>query len=1026
MKNKITFLVLLLSLMVVAKANPVDVTLAREAGFKFLNANQKMNVKNVDALRLVKTYRCETGEAAFYVFNTSTGFVIVSAENCITPILGYSYEGTFDPDNVPVQMQDYLNGFLQHIEYNMANHLVADDVIAAQWERVKTTGRIKDVRGDHEVLPLLKERWNQGCYYNEFCPKDTTSFQCNHAMTGCVATAMAQIMHYWKYPEIGQGSHSYIPSSHPEYGELSVDFSATTYDWDNMPNGLTSHSSDIEIEAVATLLYHCGVSTNMNYGPHSSGAFSSDAAYALSAYFKYSDKLFYKHLWEVGESTWFSNVKACLDSLRPVYYSGLSPSGGHAFVCDGYDRDDLLHFNWGWGGTNNGYFAMDDAGGYNGDNTAIFNIHPPINPSQTCQINVVANPSDAGMVTGGGTLHCGEMCTLTAHAFEGSNFLAWMEDNIIVSNDSVYTFLVMKDRDIVANFDTWSPTVSVTCVEDSVFAQSAVVSWADDEQGGSMTEPWPLLFSFDVITNLQSGVMTDGRFIYTSTWSSSSDDFLFHKYDPSGRLIEKFDVEGCGKLYDLAYDGSFVYGSYEDSKLYRVDLTNKRLSGVIQTECNRINGCTYDPDQDGFWICDKMNAIQKKLKFINREGHIVKEGPRVDTCTGIAYYRNPQGEPHLFLFCRDNNGEYAKVYDYDIRNDVVGHNALCDFTQSPLYVNYKAGGAFVGEFEGRAAFFGYIHNECVAIYELPMDVSEVRYHRVYRINGTVSNEGATSNLEPIADRCFGSSYVDHTWDTLPTGTYTYGVSMLRGNEESRICWAAPIEHKTSFTISANANIWEGGTVSGQGRYEEGMVCTLTATAYPDYEFVAWLRNDNVVSTEPSISFTVTENATYVACFEKTIFEIVVNVQPTIAGVVTGSGRYNKGETVTLTVTPNANYRFSRWSENGIPLSYDPIFSFAAQSDRTITAELLYNSAIDEQIEECVLLHPNPAHDQLVVICQRPISRCEIYSVAGALMYSKENPTGISLEIDLVNLSSGLYTIRLITDSGTVTKKFVKQ
>ena len=1027
MRIRITYIALLLFMFVAAKANPVSERQAREVGFKFLNATQNMNVKDEDALHLVKTYRCATGEAAFYVFNTSTGYVIVSADDCATPILGYSYEGPFDADNIPIQMQDCLNGFLEQIEYVVMHHCVAGDATAAQWERVRTTGRIKSERNDYEVLPLLKEQWGQGCGYNAYCPEDPDG-SCGHAVTGCVATAMAQIMHYWKYPERGQGTHSYIPSTHPEYGEQSVDFSATTYDWANMPNKLNANAGETEINAVSTLMYHCGVSVEMMYGPDGSSAYSQNVGSALRNYFKYDNELVGKYK-DDNNDAWIAQLKACLDLYRPIYYSGSSASGAsaHAFVCDGYDRDDMLHFNWGWDG-GGGYFVLGSTEMmFVSYNYAIFNIHPPYDPNHACEISVSMNPSNGGMVTGGGTLHCGDICTLTAHPFEGCKFQAWKEDDIILSPDTVYSFLVMENHNIVACFEVWSGQVDVTCVEDSLQVQSAVVSWANGAQGGgNISDPWPLINSFPSNSSGQSGVFTDGNYIYTTTWSPVWDNRLFFKCDLSGRFIEAFNVEGCDMLYDLAYDGSYVYGSYEDSKLYCIDLDSRTLVDVFQTECVQINGCTYDPDYDGFWICDEINYWYKKLRLIDREGHIVQEGPRVDSCAGIAYYRHPDGEPHLFLFCRDKSGENAKVHDYNITTGVVGHDVLCDFTQSPVFATFRAAGAYVGEYEGKAAFFGYVHTECIAIFELPLDVSDVRYHRVYRVNGTVSDEGALSNLEPIADRCYGSSYIDHAWDTLPSGTYTYGVSIMRGNEESRISWSAPIEHKQYFSVFASVDNVNGGTVSGQGRYMEGTICTLTATPAPRYSFVKWMKNGSAVSMDPVLNITVTGDAEYIACFEKTVFEINVYTQPASSGIVSGFGTYNKGETVTLKVTPNANYKFLKWTENGTFLSSETTYSFVAEADRTICANLVNNHGIDEQGQEVFSLRPNPAYDHLVVECSQPVCRCEIYSITGTLVRAMDEINEMSVDIDVDDLSSGLYLIRITTEGYSLTEKFIKQ
>lgn len=1092
MKNRISCLALLLFMFVAAKANPVSETQAREVGFKFLNATQKTNMKDIEALRLVKTYRCTTGEAAFYVFNTSTGYAIVSADDCVTPILGYSYEGPFDVDNIPIQMQDYLNGFMKQIEYGVTHHLVADDNTAAQWERVRTTGRITDGRDAHEVLPLLRVRWNQNCGYNAHCPADDEAvYTCGHVWAGCVATAMAQIMHYWRYPERGQGSHSYVPSTHPEYGELFVDFSSTTYDWANMPDILSGAASETEIDAVATLIYHCGVSVDMMYGATASGAYSDKVPSALLNYFKYSNDLegMYKGN---NNADWMAKVKASLDARCPVYYSGDDNTTGHAFVCDGYDRNDLFHMNWGWEGSSNGYFALDALVMPNHDfsmhNYAVFNIHRPYDPSHTYEINVSINSSMVGTVTGSGTFRMGDVCTLTAQPSENCAFRAWLENGRILSLDPEYSFVVVEDQNIEAFFDgEWSAQVEAACVEDTLlFTNSAVISWTNGPSGdGDMHSEWPLLAWFSCDAS-HAGVATDGQYIYTGTWADNQDS-LFYKWDLAGNIVESFNVEGCGKVYDLTYDGRYYYGSQSGSDLYCIDFANKTLVDVIHPSYSGFNCCAYDPDYDGFWV-----DYGYSLKLMDRNGQFIKDGPATDSYVSAAYYKNALGEPHLLLMDRD-----SKVYDYDINADVLGQEVLCQIYDGPYSAH--AFGSFVGEYMGKTAFFGVLNYRCVAIYEIPVELSQVQLHRVYRVEGEVDGNVAPSDPELIAYRLFGSSFTDRAFDTLSSGIYTYGVSLLTDGMESQIRWSNPIEHKRQFFISASAHNEEGGTVTGEGRYDEGAVCTLTATANPNYIFTEWLKNGNVVSTAPEYSFEVTEDADYVArfewnmaeivalvtphesgtvtgqgsyekgseCtltatpapkysflewqkdgvvvsteavysftvtedaeyearFEQTAFEIQVFVAPQGSGEVTGAGIYNNGETVTLVVTPKNNYRFSQWTENGVFLSSETTYSFVATNDRTIYANLVYNHGVDEHGQELLSLHPNPVDDHLVVECTQPVRRCEIFSVSGALVYAIDEVDGPSVEIGVDKLSPGLYMIRIITDGYSLTEKFVKQ
>lgn len=946
MKNRISCLALLLFMFVAAKANPVSETQAREVGFKFLNATQKTNMKDIEALRLVKTYRCTTGEAAFYVFNTSTGYAIVSADDCVTPILGYSYEGPFDVDNIPIQMQDYLNGFMKQIEYGVTHHLVADDNTAAQWERVRTTGRITDGRDAHEVLPLLRVRWNQNCGYNAHCPADDEAvYTCGHVWAGCVATAMAQIMHYWRYPERGQGSHSYVPSTHPEYGELFVDFSSTTYDWANMPDILSGAASETEIDAVATLIYHCGVSVDMMYGATASGAYSDKVPSALLNYFKYSNDLegMYKGN---NNADWMAKVKASLDARCPVYYSGDDNTTGHAFVCDGYDRNDLFHMNWGWEGSSNGYFALDALVMPNHDfsmhNYAVFNIHRPYDPSHTYEINVSVNSSLVGTVTGSGTFRMGDVCTLTAQPSENCAFRAWLENGRILSLDPEYSFVVVEDQNIEAFFDgEWSAQVEAACVEDTLlFTNSAVISWTNGPSGyGDMHSEWPLLAWFSCDAS-HAGVATDGQYIYTGTWADNHEP-MFYKWDFTGNIIESFNVEGCSKVYDLAYDGQYYYGGQSETDLYCIDFANKTLVDVIHPPYSSFHCCAYDPDYDGFWV-----DYGYSLKLMDRNGQFIKDGPVTNSYVSAAYYKNALGEPHLLLMDRD-----SKVYDYDINADVLGQEVLCQIYDGPY--NANAFGSFVGEYMGKTAFFGVLNYRCIAIYEIPVDLSQVQLHRVYRVEGEVNGNVAQSEPELIADRLFGSSFTDQAFDTLSPGIYTYGVSLLTDGMESQIRWSNPIELKQRFIIN-------------------------------------------------------------------------VYTQPDSSGIVTGYGTYNKGDTVTLEVIPNANYKFLQWTENGVFLSSETTYSFVAEANRTICANLVNNHGVDEYGQEVLSLHPNPVDDYLVVECSQPIRLCEVFSVSGALEYAIDDLNGPSVEISVDKLPPGLYMIRITTDGYSLTEKFVKQ
>ena len=348
-------------------ANPIDWEKAKIVGQKF--ACVKINNEiNTNDLQLVYTGTSQRGEACFYVFNAgTTGFVIVSADDRFRPIVGYSDEGTFDTENMSPELAFYLDKI---IEARTSRNAVRFDNTEQEWQSVATTGKLISRNGGRGVDYICTTKWNQDSPYNLYAP-EANSGPGGRCYAGCVATAMSQVMKRWNHPTQGSGNHSYYCYG---YGSQSANFGATTYDWEHMPDRLGGASQE-EIEAVALLMYHCGVSVDMQFSPSGSGANSWDVPDAIQRYFSYSNHATLKSRDQYSLMNWQNMLKESHDMGWPVYYSGFSDSGGHAFVCDGYDDDDLFHFNWGWGGSSDGWFVIDEID-YAGWAQAVFNYVP--------------------------------------------------------------------------------------------------------------------------------------------------------------------------------------------------------------------------------------------------------------------------------------------------------------------------------------------------------------------------------------------------------------------------------------------------------------------------------------------------------------------------------------------------------------------------------------------------------------------------------------------------------------------------
>ena len=292
-------------------------------------------------LSLSHTYTSSKQENNLYVFNQDQngGFIVVAADERVAePILGYSEEGRFDFENAPANLRWWLSEYSRQIDFLREN--VAEGSVAHTAQNATRAATIA-------VHPLLGEtKWNQESPYNKLCP--------DGCPTGCVATAMAQIMRYHRWPAVGRGSHAYELKGNI----IEVDFSQSHYQWDLMLDNYEGSKTDEQVDAVAKLMYDCGVSVDMEYTKDGSGAVSEDVPRALVTYFDYSDDCEFIDR-DANPDGWDEKIAAELEASRPVYYSGRGTSGGHAFVADGYYVENgryYFHINWGWGGADNSWF----------------------------------------------------------------------------------------------------------------------------------------------------------------------------------------------------------------------------------------------------------------------------------------------------------------------------------------------------------------------------------------------------------------------------------------------------------------------------------------------------------------------------------------------------------------------------------------------------------------------------------------------------------------------------------------------
>ena len=417
--------VALLGLGLAATAAPVDAAKAAKVARAFWAAH-------VDDKSAADLEPADWNMGLAYAFAAPQGgFVLVAADDVAHPILGYSPDARFSA-SVPVQLGERLGQY----ERAIARAVEAGMPTDPEWASLLGGLPTKDGDDAPVVEPLLQTHWDQEDPYNLLTPEyDFYGFMTLNAPTGCAATAQAQLMKYWNFPAFGNGSHTY--SFDPEweaemgdygvidFGTLTADFAHTAYRWGAMQNtysssggwggwgGSTSHT-DAEW-AVAELMSHVGISLEMMYGEQASGAwgFAPDSLqpgdtnwacmnHSLRDRFFYDPQMQYLALDSVGDDAWMQLVVADLTAGRPILYGGGDEEeGGHAFVCDGIDSRQYLHFNWGWSGSMDGYFPLSAvAPGGGGIGGGSYNFTANQEALFRCQPLQACRMSDALLVMG--------------------------------------------------------------------------------------------------------------------------------------------------------------------------------------------------------------------------------------------------------------------------------------------------------------------------------------------------------------------------------------------------------------------------------------------------------------------------------------------------------------------------------------------------------------------------------------------------------------------------------------------------
>lgn len=427
-------------------ADQLTLQQAEEAAAAFLNKQSKPAAGR--QLRLAQREQMTpisgVDEAtAYYVFNIGQGkgYVMVSGDDRTEPILGYVPQGAYNPAELPAHIRAWFDGYARQLAF-----------LSEQGESMQQRPRLAD---EHEaVAPLLTTKWSQGDPYNNWCPIDpTTSERC---VTGCVATALAQVLDYFKYPAQTVATlPSYTTSTHRIAMEA---IPVTAIDWAHIRDTYSSTATQYEQDAVAQLMLLCGQSVKMDYASYASGADSRIYVQALRNYYGYDNSVRIIDRNDYSAQEWADIIYNEVAAGRPVLYGGLSVGGGHAFVVDGYKSDGLFHVNWGWGGASDGYFALSVLNPYNNSSTGASSSQDGFSYDQDAIIGIQhgteAVASDVLTVS---SVTCQGSTTFTRSSaqddFSGISVsvTAWNMAGISTTDNVLYLYLLDDAGNAIAN-----------------------------------------------------------------------------------------------------------------------------------------------------------------------------------------------------------------------------------------------------------------------------------------------------------------------------------------------------------------------------------------------------------------------------------------------------------------------------------------------------------------------------------------------------------------------------------------------
>jgi len=936
------------------------------------------------------------GEAVYYVFCTPSSFVIISAEDAISPVIGYSFTNTFEKPALKSNVGSYMHTYAEQAVWARDQKISANVETLAQWKYYLTddVNQLNLAMGDRNVDPLLLVMWNQDYPYNALCPEDATG-PGGHVYAGCVATAMSMIMYHYRYPIHGTGSKTYYCAP---YGSLTANFGNTYYKWDDMLNSITTGSGN-SIPAIAELQYQCGVAVSMQYGPDASGAYSTDVPAAIRNYFGYSLQAQYAERASYNSTQWQTMILDNIDAKKPIYYSGQGTEGGHAFVLDGYQGTGinmLYHFNFGWSGQDNGFFSLNNLNGFNSNQAMVRNFIPKENYPYGCGNDTLTN-ANGSFEDGSGPL---------ANYTAGNN-CSWL----IAPTDSVtsitlnFTAFDVASDDNVNVYDgatTSDPllgTFTGSTLPTSVTSTGSKMLVTFTTNASNFAKGWQAEYNSTVKT-FCSGITT-----VTQPSGTISDGSGSKNYNNNSLCRWKIQPTGA-PFITLTFTNFQLIDPKDYIEIY--DLANNQLLASY-------TGTTIPPAVTS--PSGKMYIVFRTGNFYNGAGWdaiYTSSNPGLDISGVISYPKTtPVPLSNVDITLKDSNGA-------TVASTTTGTDGSYSFT-SVSNGTYTLVPSTTKDWGGVSASDVLLYKKHIA------GISTLT--GIFLNSGDVNGSGSLTASDillvkkRIASMVTSFSVGDWLFDNTPVIVNGNNViqnfnGLIYGDANASYTPAAKDNEKELGATSANFTIQSVTSQPGK----------ITVPVYASN-----------VQDMGSLQFTISYDAT------KLRFDYTDNWFTGIQDVTVGNPAPGQltfvwaadAEGVSVANGKLFDLHFTSLTSDGSTISWGDVPTTREYADwnGNVLAPEFTDGAVDittsiARIDNSPLsIYPNPNNGTFILnfgSVKNPVTSIKVVNVLGGIVYEEQNTQNLSVSksINLNGLSKGIYTVLVNTGNEQFTKKLI--